>query len=225
MRMPVDGSWVWNLLWVVVRVLYPFFCRLQVEGAEHVPLQGGCVLACNHNMGPDYFLLGVSTPRQIFFMGKAEIFRYNPLISKVLLKAGVFPIERGRQDAAALNRAADVVRAGRVLGMYPEGTRSRTGLLQRGKSGAARIAMAAGVPVVPAVVINSAQVFRSPLAFWKRPLVTVRFGEPLLWPGDTADAAAARAFTEWIMRSMAAMLPPELRGVYADVEEFEAGDE
>ena len=60
-RMPIDGSWVYNTVWFLLRVFYPLFCRIRVEGVEHVPLEGGCVLACNHNMGPDYFLLGVCT--------------------------------------------------------------------------------------------------------------------------------------------------------------------
>lgn len=217
MRRPVDASWIYKAFWIGVRGLYPLFCRLEVEGVEHVPLDGGCVLACNHNMGPDYFLLGVSTPRQIHYMGKAELFRVHPIVSKALLGAGVFPVERGKQDMAAMEQAADLVRRGYLLGMFPEGTRSRTGLLQRGKSGAARIAMAAGAPVVPAVVINSPQVFRTPLRVWNRPRVKVRFGEPLHWPSSAeGDGAAARAYTEWIMRSMAQMLPEELRGFYAD---------
>lgn len=224
MRMPAEAPWVYKLIWLLLRVLQPLFCKLDVQGAEHVPLEGGCVLACNHNMGPDYLILGLTTPRQIHYMGKAELFRINPLITKVLLKSGVFPIERGKQDVGALGQAAALVRQGYMLGMFPEGTRSRTGLLQRGKSGAARIALSAGVPVVPAVVINSAQVFRSPLQVWKRPQVTVRFGEPLYWRGDAeGNGAAPRAYTAWIMQSIAQMLPPELRGFYAD--ESEDGEE
>jgi len=218
--MPVDGSWIYKLFWVLIRVFGPLFYRLKVEGAEHVPLEGGCVIVCNHNMGPDYFLLGVSTPRQIHFMGKVEIFSYHPIIARLLMWAGVFPVQRGKQDRVALERAVELVREGRLLGMYPEGTRSRTGQLQRGKSGAARIAMAANAPVIPVVVINSAQVFKSP---FRRPRVAVRFAEPLIWQGDLSDdPSAARAFTDWIMRSMAEMLPPELRGVYAEVDEGDA---
>ena len=217
MHMPVNAPWIYKTFWVLIRGFYPLFCRMEVVGAEHVPLEGGCVLACNHSMGPDYFLLGVATPRQIHYMGKAELFHIHQLVSKTLLGAGVFPVERGKQDMAAVEQAAELVRGGSLLGMFPEGTRSRTGLLQRGKSGAARIALASGAPVVPAVVINSSQVFRTPFRVWKRPKVTVRFGEPLHWHGNPAgDGAAARAYTEWIMRSMAQMLPEELRGYYAD---------
>ncbi len=217
MRMPVDGSWLYKFLWILVRVLMPLFCRVKLEGAEHVPLEGGCVLVCNHNMGPDYLLLGVSTRRQIHYMGKSEIFDYHPLLTKLFNSAGVFPVERGKQDKVALERAVRLVQDGCVLGMFPEGTRSRTGQLQRGKSGAARIAMAANAPVIPAVVIDSALVFRRP---FRRPRVTVRFAEPMIWQGDVAnDPAAARAFTDWFMRTMAEMLPPELRGAYAELDE------
>ena len=215
--MPVDGSWVYRVIWLTVRALSPLFCRRKVEGADRVPLEGGCVLACNHNMGPDYFLLGISIPRQIYFMGKEEIFHYHPLITKVFHAIGIIPVARGRQDAAALSRATEVVRTGQLLGMYPEGTRSRTGKLQRAKSGTARIAIAADVPVIPAVVINSPEVFGTLFKRLRRPRVTVRFGEPLHWKSDAPDdPAAARTFTGQIMRSMAQMLPVDVRGVYAE---------
>ncbi len=216
-RMPIDGSWVYNTVWFLLRVFYPFFCRIRVEGVEHVPLEGGCVLACNHNMGPDYFVLGVCMPRQIYFMGKTEIFHYHPLIAALFNAMGIIAVERGRQDTAALSRATQVVQDGLVLGMYPEGTRSRSGKLQRGKSGTARIALAADTFVIPVVVINSPAVFGHLFKQLRRPQVIVRFGAPQRWAHDPSeDAATARLFTEQIMRAMAELLPPELRGVYAE---------
>jgi 1-acyl-sn-glycerol-3-phosphate acyltransferase len=155
-------------------------------------------------------------PRQIFYMAKMEIFAWNPLLAKFFASAGVFPVKRGQGDLSAFNTAVTIVKSGRVLGMFPEGTRSRTGQLMRGKTGAARIAMSAQHPVVPAVVINAPQVFKR---FWRpgpRVEVIVRFGPPLDLCGSPDDPVATRENTDQVMRAMAALLPPELRGQYQE---------
>jgi 1-acyl-sn-glycerol-3-phosphate acyltransferase len=166
-------------------------------------------------MGPDFIFLGYASPRQINYMAKMEIFRMHPLLTKLFTSAGVFPIRRGQQDMLAIETAIRVVRDGKVLGMFPEGTRSRNGALIRGKSGVARIAREASVPVVPTVVINAPDVLPNLFRFVRRPLVTVRFGEPILWDGNGDEAEALRQFTRRIMLEMAALLPENLRGEYA----------
>jgi len=209
-------------------VIKPLFCHLCVDGAEHVPSAGGCVIACNHNLGPDYVLLGYGAPRQIYFMAKEEIFTWNPLLSRVFRSVGTFPIRRGKGDAEALQNAIRVLHEGHVVGMFPEGTRSPSGKLLRGKSGAARIAMLAEVPVVPAVVINSSAVLPTFLKVRRRPMVTIRFGPPLAMNGNPESLSDARANTERIMQAIAALLPPELRGLYAEkggLNEVDVGEE
>jgi 1-acyl-sn-glycerol-3-phosphate acyltransferase len=214
-KLPKDASLLWKSLWVVATVLRPLFCRLRLEGVEHVPLAGGCILTCNHTMGPDYVFLGYASPRQIYYMAKSEAFQIHPWLTKILWAAGVFPVRRGQQDLEAIEQAVRLVQAGCILGMFPEGTRSRTGQLQRGKSGAARIAMQARAPVVPAVVINSVHALKRPWWRLRRPEVIVRFGKPLYWLNhETNSIDAAKTFTNAIMGAMAALLPPELRGEY-----------
>ena len=169
----------------------------------------------NHTMGPDYVLLGYASPRQLYYMAKAEIFRVHPIMSGILYKAGVFPVKRGKSDAAALDQAIDLLQQGRMLGMFPEGTRSRSGILRTGKTGTARISIKAGVPVVPAVVIRSEEIYRHlQLRTWRRPHVIVRFGPPLCWHGANDEDTAPKAFTDEIMAAIAALLPPHLRGDY-----------
>lgn len=221
---PRDSTWVWKILHVIATLIRIFFLRLRVEGREHVPAKGGCVLAINHTMGPDYVIVGYVAPRQVFYMAKAEIFGYHPWLAALVASAGAFPVQRGKGDTQAIEQAANVVRRGKIVGMFPEGTRSRSGELQRGKTGAARIAMIAQAPIVPVVVINSEPVLRDVLKFKRRPLVTVRFGEPVPCSGSIDNPEDVRRLTTQIMLGMAALLPPERRGYYANASEVEALD-
>jgi len=215
MRYPYDGSGFWRTLWRLGYFLIPLVCRLRVEGAEHMPERGGCVLASNHTMGPDYILLALPLGRQIHYMAKAEAFQIHPWITKIIVAAGVFPIRRGEADEDALAGAVELVTEGHVVGMFPEGTRSRNGELQRGRSGVARIAMQAQVPVVPVVVINSEQIYTG----WRRlarPEITIRFGEPLMFDGDPQLLKATQDHTHQLMVRIAELLPPSLRGFYKE---------
>jgi 1-acyl-sn-glycerol-3-phosphate acyltransferase len=207
-----------------VALVHPLLCRLTVEGRENVPVNSGAVLASNHNYGPDFVLLAFASPREVCFMAKAEAFTWNPLLSAVLRAGGVFPVQRGKGDSAAIDTAVQLAEEGNLVAMFPEGTRSKSGALMRGKTGAARIALTAGVPIVPTVVINSAAVLKR--KGWRRPLVTVRFGTPITWrstaQNDEDEAETARAYTDVVMSEIAAMLPEELRGEYGGLSEVES---
>lgn len=190
-----------------------------------MPRQGGVVVACNHNLGPDYVILGYASPRQIYYMAKMEIFAWHPWLTRFFRAVGTFPVNRGKGDVEAFKTAVELVQSGRVIGMFPEGTRSRTGQLMRGKSGAVRIAMQAGAPITPAVVINSSLFFKRLGRLWDRPQITVRFGPPLDLPGNPEDPADVRANTEKMMRAIAALLPKELRGVYSEEQSVKSAIE
>lgn len=194
-------------------------CRLRVEGQEHVPDWGGCIVACTHTRGPDYVLLGYAAPRQVFYMAKAELFRIHPWLSKFLWAVGTFPVERGRSDIAAIQAAEQLIGDGHALGMFPEGTRSLSSVLSKGKTGVARIAMQTGAPVVPAAVINAEAIFTK---LGRRPEVIVRFGPPL----HLTDAEGNhRQNTDRIMLAIADLLPPEKRGYYRSGMPDELADE
>ena len=211
MRMPQDATWLWKFLYALATLLRPLLCRLRVEGQEHVPSTSGCIIACNHSMGPDYFILGYASPRQIYYMAKIELFQIHPWFSHCLELVGTFPIDRGHNDTAALGAAEALLRRGQVLGMFPEGTRSHNGELRRGKSGVARLAMATQTLVVPAVVINAEALLKQ---VGRRPEIIVRFGPPLSLVGDPTDKAAVQAQTDAVMRAIAQLLPPAQRGLY-----------
>ena len=213
MRRPRDANATWTTIWLFARAVQPLFARFRCEGQDHVPDSGGCIITCNHIMGPDFIAVGYAAPRQIYYMAKAELFEIHPALTWLMRSGGAFPIHRGEGDLAAVEHALDLVRSGHVLGMFPEGTRSRTGKLQRGRSGAARVAMLAQAPVVPAVVINAERLFKTEnwARLRRRDLITVRFGPPLPPPAATDDARALRGYTREIMAAMADLLPPEMR--------------
>src|ERR1700694_801927 len=139
-------------------VSYPFVkwpLRLRAYGSEHLPREGGFVLSANHVSNFDPWPLGIPLwpQRQLRFMAKAELFR-SPLWP-VLKAGGAFKVRRGEGDEAAMRTAIELAREGEVVAIFPEGTRREKGLVKkfqaRPHTGAARVALAAGVPVVPAV--------------------------------------------------------------------------
>jgi 1-acyl-sn-glycerol-3-phosphate acyltransferase len=139
------------LSWPVLYGLY----RLDARGRENIPA-GGCVLACNHVSSFDPWPLGLPLwPRRFLrFMAKSELYWFP--LSKLIDAAGAFPVRRGQHDTEAIETAVRLAREGNVIAMFPEGTRRTKGLVKRWearpRSGAARIALEAGVPLVPAAV-------------------------------------------------------------------------
>ena len=150
--------------------------RLEIQGPKHVPQRGAAVLAMNHDSLLDIPLLVWATPRPVWFMAKVELFRGR--FSTWLFHAmGGFPVRRGALDVRAVRAALDVVRRGRVLAMYPEGTRAAH--LQPFLPGAAWIALATGAPLVPVAISGTAEAMPKGSRLPKRTWVAVRFGEPI----------------------------------------------
>ena len=186
-------------------VLKPFM-QLEVEGLPCVPPEGAFILTCNHVSNIDVFAMQLAMPRTIFFMGKAELFRFTPL-GALFRNFGAFPVYRGEKDAWALRHALKVLEAGQVLGMFPEGHRSKGRGLGLAKTGSARLAIEAHCPIVPMAVAGTDRVVRS---FPRRVRVQVSFLEPIhaRW-GETPER-----LTDRVMSAIAKALPPHLRGIY-----------
>ena len=139
-----------------VRPLYRALTPVAIVGTEHLPPSGPVILAANHISFFDTVVLMLSVPRRTFFVGKAEYL--DSLLTRYVFPAlGLIPIERNvaRRALEALDTAAGVLRAGEVLAIYPEGTRSRDGLLHRGHTGVAQLALATGAPVVPVGLVGT----------------------------------------------------------------------
>jgi 1-acyl-sn-glycerol-3-phosphate acyltransferase len=136
--------------------VFRFVFRLRATGLEHLPAEGGFVLAANHTSNLDPWPLGLPLfpQRWLRFMAKSELYWWP--LSRLLDAGGVFPVERGRGDVEAMAKAVELVRSGEVVVMFPEGTRQRKGLRKRWEArphtGSARIAQRAGAPLVPAAI-------------------------------------------------------------------------
>ena len=165
--------------------------RLRAEGVENVPKEGGFVLAANHLSNFDPWPLGVPLfpQRYLRFMAKSELFWWP--LGPIIKSGGAFRVRRGEGDLEAMRTAIDLVRQGHAVVMFPHGTRARKGLVKRyqprAHSGAARIALEAGVPLVPAALAGTDRLSRlGPLR--------VRYGRPI-----DLDGLDARAATEQLM--------------------------
>ncbi len=183
------------LSWPLMRGIY----RLQAAGMENIP-DGGAVLAANHTSNFDPWPLGFPLwpGRQLYFMAKAELFK--PVIGPMLLSAGVFPVRRGEHDVQAIETAVRLCKEGKLVAMFPEGTRREKGLRKkftaRPRVGSARIALAAGVPLVPAAIKGTDQML-------SLPQLKIAYGAPIplddlagLPPKDGAETATQRLMAE-----------------------------
>ncbi len=160
---------------------FRFLWDITTEGLEHIPSSGGAIIAPNHISVLDSFFVPLVLPRRITYVGKAEYM--DDWKTKWLFPAmGMIPIDRSGGDAAqaALDAAAGCLEAGELFGIYPEGTRARDGLLHKGHTGVARLALRTGVPIVPVGIIGSNDV-QPPDARFPQPFrrVHIRFGRPI----------------------------------------------
>lgn len=147
---------------------------LQVEGLEHVPANGAIILAPNHVSYLDPFLVAIAVNRPINFMAKAELFNYR-FLGKLLTWVYAFPVKRGSGDRHAIRHALQLLDEGKVLGIFPEGTRNKEGQIMHTQAGAAMIALRSGAPIVPVACIGTDRKF---IFGWLWPLV-IRIGEPI----------------------------------------------
>jgi 1-acyl-sn-glycerol-3-phosphate acyltransferase len=204
-----------------VRSVITRLVLIRPKGLEHLPPAGPYILAANHLAFWDAPIIYGLVGGPNLTGWAAEKYRYNPIWGTILrMGSGVF-IERGAVDRDALGAAVAWLRQGKVFGLAPEGTRSKTGGLARGKSGVVFVAHQAGVPIVPLAHFGTERVTRTWLRL-RRPEVTVRVGQPFTLPPlpSTERSAQLHEQADLVMCHIAALLPPEYRGVYADHPEL-----
>ena len=207
------------------RIFSQALTRVRVEGAvDAIPAEGPVILAANHASNLDGVILGgwlvPRIPRRIHWLGKKEMFDW-PLVGFAARNGGVHPVERSGADVEAFRLAERILDEGHVLLIFPEGTRSRDGVLQRPRDGLAMLALRTGAPIVPIGVSNTSEVWpRGQKLPRPRPgrRVTLRVGPPFRLadelPPDLDRKTAKTQATELIMRRIAALVPPEQRGPY-----------
>lgn len=194
------------IVWLAHRLLRPFMV-INVRGLENLPPSGAAVVASNHLVTFDVFPVQLALPRMVFFMGKAELFQIG-LVHAVFRHMGAFPVYRGEHDAWALEHARQVLAAGQIVAMFPEGTRSRGRGLALAKPGAAKLAIEMNCPLVVVSVDGIQHLFKS---FPRRAVINVVIAPPIIPTPDDSPLA----LTDRMMFVLAQNLPEELRGVYA----------
>lgn len=210
---------MYRVIRILDRWLVRMLTRLEVEGFERVPREGAYIATGNHLGVLDPVLVYYLLDRRDIIMLVAEKYRRFTLARWLVKSVDAIFVERFSADFAVMREVLTRLRAGGVLIIAPEGTRSKSGGLQAGRSGAAYLAAKAQVPVLPVAVIGSEdqRLFAS-LKRLRRALVTIRIGEMFFLPplpGEDREVALRR-YTDEIMCRIAALLPPEYHGVYAD---------
>jgi len=216
-REPAAFTWPRRALyragWVLTRwVAAPLLGGLEVAGVENIPREGGAVIAPNHNSHLDPPYVGAALPRPTYFMAKRELFEV-PIFGWLIYNVFAYPVERGTPDRFAIRKAIELVSAGHLLLIFPEGTRSPDGTIQEGELGPAMVAGRAGVPIIPCAVSGTRRIL-PPGAKWPRRARTyVAFGEGV-WVEAKGDERLARSALETATRELMA----RIRALHAELE-------
>ena len=224
----VTNKWYWTFKHILFGPALRAWNRPWTEGMDNIPAKGPAIVASNHQAVMDSFYFPLMCPRQIVFLAKSEYFTAPGLVGKLqkwfFTAVGQVPIRRTSETAGEDMRASalEILKSGKLFGIYPEGTRSPDGRVYRGKTGMARVAMETGVPVVPVAMVDSRKA--NPIGTWMpRPhRVGVRVGKPIIatdWAKerglDPAEHSTHRAFTDYFMKLLAEMAEQPYVDVYA----------
>jgi 1-acyl-sn-glycerol-3-phosphate acyltransferase len=194
---------VYTIVESILRPIFMLVYRVRISGREHVPETGGCVLAANHVSVMDGFFLGISTTRQVRFMAKAELYRW-PIVKQILQHAGAFPVKRGADAGRAIARGVAELERGAVVGVFPEGT-SLPDRKRGYKRGAARLALAAGVPLVPVALVGTELTLEPHTHRIRLPRVEIVIGEPLFVERQEPTEEAATELTARLEAAIASL--------------------
>jgi 1-acyl-sn-glycerol-3-phosphate acyltransferase len=214
----------WLLKRVLVGPLLRLFFRPWVEGVEHVPASGGAILASNHLSFSDSIFLPLMLERKVTFLAKSDYFTGRGVKGRataVFFKlADQLPVDRsgGKASEAALRTALRVLGSGEMLGIYPEGTRSPDGRLYRGKTGVARMALEAKVPVIPVAMVDTEKIQPPGQVVPHVAQVGIRIGKPLdfsRYYGMESDRFVLRSITDEIIYELMMLSGQEYVDVYA----------
>ena len=216
--------WYWVFKYILLGPLLAILGRPKIEGLEYVPQSGPVILASNHLAVMDSFYLPLVVRRRITFLAKSEYFTGTGLkgwFNRWFFNAaGQVPIDRSNADAAqaALDTAERVLGEGKLLGMYPEGTRSPDGRLYKGKTGMARLALQTGVPVIPVAMIGTNKVNPPGTSMLRFGKVTVRFGKPMdfsRFDGLAGNRFIERAVIDEVIYELMGLSDQEYVDIYA----------
>ena len=183
---------------VICKFVFGVIFRTRVIGAENVPKEGALILAANHLSNWDPPFLGTFLGRTVCYMAKEELFK-NPIFAAAIRALHVFPVKRGTADKTAIKHAVKLLKEGQCLGIFPEGTRSKTGKLGKAESGVGLIAAMTKAPVLPALIVDTNKIFGDKMF----PQLAVVYGKPMYFEGSIKDKEALAEFSQSIMDEIA----------------------
>lgn len=169
----------YRISWKFLRLIERLLFGMRIHGDERVPREGGVIIASNHISYNDPPMVGSAVPRELHFLAKEELFR-NPLFGALIRSFNAMPVKRATGDVGALKKAVRLLKEGKAMIMFPEGTRSLSGRFLKPKPGMGMIASMADVPVVPTYVVGTNKLGA---AFTRKRPVVVRFGE-VIYPAE-----------------------------------------
>lgn len=161
----------YSIVQFIIRAVAKMFLKINIVGIQNIPTDAACIICFNHKSNMDAPIIGVFMPRKLVFMAKEELFKI-PFLGAAVKALGAFPIKRGAGDVSAIKTSLSILKQGKVLAMYPEGTRNKSGELGEAKAGVALIATKAQVPVIPVGVTGEYKLFHR---------VNVNIGSPIYY--------------------------------------------
>ncbi len=183
----------------IFKILFGIFFRPKIIGLENIPKDGAFILAANHMSNLDPPLIGTFAGRVVCYMAKEELFK-NPVLGAAIRALHAFPVQREKADRNAIKNAIKVLKGGECLGIFPEGTRSKTGKIGKAESGVSLIAAMTKAPIIPAAIVNTDKVFSAEVKF---PRLVLIFGKPMNFSGSTKDKDEMANFAQNIMAEVA----------------------
>jgi 1-acyl-sn-glycerol-3-phosphate acyltransferase len=202
---------------ILSQFVFKTFTNWKIIDKENIPKKGACIFIANHLHEIDPPLVLASIPRQTKPMAKNELFQI-PFIGWYFRAYGAFPVKRFSADSKTLLLAKKIIKSGKPILMFPEGTRSKNGGLKKAYPGAAMLAMLSECSIVPVAIIGTKKLTKKSMLKGfltnKKPVLTIKFGKPFYLSTDKADAKSAREGTEVMMKKLASILPKSYQGEY-----------
>ena len=197
---------LYNFVRMLFAIYLKVFFRLKVHGFERIPTRKPFIVCANHISWLDPLSIGDSLPAsyRIHYMAKKELFN-NPVVAYILKIVGAFPLNRKDADYAAIRRAYQLLQKGQVLGLFPEGSRSKSGKLQKAYKGSALIAVRSGVPILPIGISGPYRLFKPLHVFIGPPFVL----SPLVYENKEEKYAQLEEMSSKIMERIGHLLPEQ----------------
>ena len=204
-------SWFWISLRAIARLVFFLVLSVKLVGIKNVPKNGPFIIASNHLSWTDIPLVPAYLSPKVVYLAKEESFQGR--IGRLVTLQGAVPVKRGEADRQLLRASDALLKRGKILIIFPEGTRSKSRQLLQAHAGVGMIALRAGVPVIPVAVCGSEHALKK-----FRPHVTITYGEPMILQPKGAKVTKddINNAKEAIMRRIASMLPESYRGVYGE---------